>query len=161
MFGSLGSDKSVPTPSVSHERIKRTWEGWRNKDADEKKRPGVSSAPGRKEIHSPWFQRCVKWGAEEQSFKRRLSYLIHWRVQNWPSGSGICRHGKSKSWPLGTAGAGLGWLLGFQTSLTSVSAAINVLICPSVTVKLADNPAGAFLKQFIQVKFPFQMQGTS
>lgn len=26
VFGSLGSDKSVPTPFVSHKRIKRTWE---------------------------------------------------------------------------------------------------------------------------------------
>lgn len=32
VFGSLSSDKSGPTPSFSHERIKRTWEDWRSRD---------------------------------------------------------------------------------------------------------------------------------
>lgn len=32
VFGSLSSDKSAPTPSFSHERIKRTWEDWRSRD---------------------------------------------------------------------------------------------------------------------------------
>lgn len=32
VLGSLRSDESVPTLPISHERIKKTWEGWGNRD---------------------------------------------------------------------------------------------------------------------------------